>query len=151
MNDAHLHLVFNHFPIIGTIFGFGVLAAGLILKNNTVKNVAYCLFIVTAIFAYASISTGAGAAGVVKGMGDITKPMIHKHAEIAEKLAFILYSLAVLSIIGLYVDIKKLGIAKWIAFLALFIAAVAGYISKEVGTSGGEIRHTEIRSGGQRC
>jgi hypothetical protein len=23
MNDAHLHLVVNHFPIIGTIFGLG--------------------------------------------------------------------------------------------------------------------------------
>lgn len=146
MNDAHLHLVFNHFPIIGTIFGFGVLVAGLILKNDTVKNVSYCLFIVTAIFAYASMSTGGGAAGVIKGMPDVTKSMIHEHAEIAEKLALILYSLGALSIIGLYANIKKLGMSKWIAFLVLFVAGVAGYISKDVVTTGGEIRHTEIRS-----
>jgi hypothetical protein len=36
MTDAHLHLVVNHFPIIGTIFGFGILLAGIVLKNNTV-------------------------------------------------------------------------------------------------------------------
>ena len=150
MNDAHLHLVFNHFPIIGTIFGFGVLVAGLILKNDTVKNVSYCLFIVTAIFAYASMSTGGGAVGVIKGMPDVTKSMIHEHADIAKKLAYILYFLGALSIIGLYANIKNLGVAKWISFLALITAGVAGYISKDVGTSGGEIRHTEIRSD-RRC
>ncbi len=67
MNDAHLHLVFNHFPIIGTIFGLGVLMAGLLLKNNTVKNVAYGLFIATALFAFASASTGGVEAAFGKG------------------------------------------------------------------------------------
>ena len=28
MNDAHLHMVVNHFPIIGTIFGLGWGLAG---------------------------------------------------------------------------------------------------------------------------
>jgi hypothetical protein len=37
MNDAHLHLVVNHFPIIGTILGLGTLVAGILLKNNSVK------------------------------------------------------------------------------------------------------------------
>jgi uncharacterized membrane protein len=146
MNEAHYHLVVNHFPIIGTIFGFGVIIAGLILKNNTVKNVSYILFIVTAIFAYASMSTGGGAAGVVKGMPDITKPIIHEHAEIAQKLALILYVLAVVSILGLYTNIKKHNQARLISFLALVIAGIAVYVGKDVGTSGGEIRHTEIRN-----
>lgn len=51
MNDAHLHLLVNHFPIIGTIFGLGILISGIIFKNNAVKNVSYVIFIVTAIFA----------------------------------------------------------------------------------------------------
>ncbi|MEO5777904.1 MAG: hypothetical protein ABIQ27_13450 [Flavobacterium sp.] len=146
MNDAHLHLVFNHFPIIGAIFGFGVLVAGLVLKNNAVKNVSYCLFIVSAIFAYASLSTGGGAAGMVKDMPDITKPMIHEHAEIAEKLAYLLYLLAVVSLAALYANIKNLSFSRWISYVILIIAGVAVYVSKDVGTTGGEIRHTEIRS-----
>jgi hypothetical protein len=31
MNDAHLHLLVNHFPIIGTIFGLGILITGMLL------------------------------------------------------------------------------------------------------------------------
>ena len=66
MNDAHLHLAVNHFPIIGTILGLGILIAGIILKNNSVKNTAYCLFIVAAIFA-ALYFTGTveGTVGIV--------------------------------------------------------------------------------------
>jgi hypothetical protein len=32
MNDAHLHLVVNHFPNIGTILGLGTLVAGILLR-----------------------------------------------------------------------------------------------------------------------
>jgi uncharacterized membrane protein len=59
MNDAHLHLVVNHFPIIGTILGLGTLVAGILLKNNSVK-IPYCLFVVSAIFAALSMATGGG-------------------------------------------------------------------------------------------
>ena len=37
MNDAHLHMVVNHFPIIGTIFGLGILITGIVMKNNIIK------------------------------------------------------------------------------------------------------------------
>jgi len=37
MNDAHLHMVVNHFPIIGIIFGLGILISGIALKNDVVK------------------------------------------------------------------------------------------------------------------
>jgi uncharacterized membrane protein len=63
--------VVNHFPIIGTIFGFGIVVAGLIFKNNSVKNVAYILFIVAAIFAAFSMGTGEGAEELVEKMPNI--------------------------------------------------------------------------------
>jgi putative effector of murein hydrolase LrgA (UPF0299 family) len=37
MNDAHLHLIVNHFPIMGTILGLGILIVGLFLKNISVS------------------------------------------------------------------------------------------------------------------
>ena len=61
MNDAHLHMVVNHFPIIGTIFGLGILIVGLLLNNKAIKNVAYSLFIVAALFAFFCMNTGEGA------------------------------------------------------------------------------------------
>ncbi|MCF6128663.1 hypothetical protein L1S35_03210 [Flavobacterium sp. AS60] len=150
MNDAHLHLVVNHFPIIGTIFGFGILIAGIVFKSNTVKNVSYVIFIIAAIFAAISMSTGEGAEELVEDMPDIGKKIIHEHEEIAEKLALVLYMLGAVSLMGLYTNIKNHNKAKLVSFLALGIAIIGVVLAKSVGTTGGEIRHTEIRTNAQQ-
>lgn len=146
MNDAHLHMVVNHFPIIGIILGFGVLIAGIIFKNDSVKNTAYCLFIVGAIFAFASMSTGEGAEEIAEKLPSVTDEIIHEHEEMAEKLALVLYVLGIVSIVGLFANIKKHSKAKLVSFIALIIAAVGIFLGKQTGTTGGEVRHTEIRA-----
>jgi uncharacterized membrane protein len=146
MNDAHLHMVVNHFPIIGTILGLGILIAGLVLKNNATKNVAYVLFVVAAIFAFFSMGTGEGAEELVEDMPNIGKQIIHEHEEMAEKLAIVLYALGVVSLAGLYLNFKNHSKATLVSFLALTIGAVAVFLAQQTGTSGGEIRHTEIRA-----
>ena len=145
MNDAHLHLVVNHFPIIGTILALGILIVGLFLKNNSVKNTAYVLFITAAIFALVSMQTGEGAEEMVEDFPGIGKAIIHEHEELAEKLAIVLYLLGGISILGLILNVKNHAKAKFISVVAVIIAIPAVYVSTLVGTSGGEIRHTEIR------
>ena len=145
MNEAHLHMVVNHFPIIGILLGFGVLVAGIVLKNDSVKNTAYCLFIVGAIFAAISMATGEGAEEMVEDMPSVGKHIIHEHEEMAEKLAIVLYVLGVVSILGLYTTIKKHAKAKLVSYLALTIAVVGIFLGIRTGTTGGEVRHTEIR------
>ena len=146
MNDAHLHMVVNHFPIIGTILGFGILLTGIILKNNTVKSTAYVLFIVAAVFAAFSMGTGEGAEEMVEDMPTVGKQIIHEHEEIAEKFALVLYALGAMSLISIYFSITKKAIGKYSAIITLILASIGVFLAKEVGTSGGEIRHTEIRT-----
>lgn len=145
MNIAHLHMVVNHFPIIGTILGLGILIAGIILKNNTVKNTAYVLFAVAAIFAAFSMGTGEGAEKLIENMPSVGKQVIHEHEEMAEKLAVILYILGLISLAGLYLNYKKYTQAKLVSYAALVIAIGAVFLAQRTGTTGGEIRHTEIR------
>lgn len=146
MNDAHLHLLVNHVPIIGTIFGAGILLSGILLKNKSIKNVSYFLFVIAAIFAAISMSTGEGAEEIVEEMPNIGKKIIHEHEEIAEKLAVVLYVLGVISLLGLYTNFKNHSKAKLLSFLVLGISIIGIFIAQKVGTSGGEIRHTEIRA-----
>jgi uncharacterized membrane protein len=148
MNDAHLHMVVNHFPIIGIIFGFGILIVGLVLKNKTLQNTSYALFIVAAIFGAISMGTGEGAEELVEDMPNIGKQIIHEHEELAEKLAVLLYVLGGLSLVGMYLNFKKNSKAKLLSFLILGIATAGLFLIQKVGTSGGEIRHTEIRANG---
>ena len=146
MNDAHLHLVVNHFPIIGAILGLGILITGIVLKNNSVKNTAYSLFIVAAIFAALSMGTGEGAEEMVEDMPSIGKHIIHEHEEMAEKLAIVLYLLGLISIVGIFTNMKNKPKANLVSYLAVTIGAVAVFLALQTGTTGGEIRHTEIRA-----
>lgn len=146
MNDAHLHMVVNHFPIIGTIFGIGILVTGLLLKNNSVKNTAYVVFVIAAIFGILSMSTGEGAEEIVEDYPGIGKSIIHEHEELAEKLALVLDVMGGLSLLAIFLSFKKSSKEKFVSFLILSIGIVSLFLIQKVGTSGGEIRHTEIRA-----
>jgi uncharacterized membrane protein len=146
MNDAHLHMVVNHFPIIGTIFGLGILITGIVMKNNVIKNIAYVLFCISAVFGFASMFTGEGAEEIAENLPSVTDQIIHEHEEMAEKLALVLYVLAGISLVGLFLNFKNHAKANVVSYFAFAIALVAVFLGKQTGTTGGEVRHTEIRS-----
>jgi uncharacterized membrane protein len=146
MNDAHLHMVVNHFPIIGTILAIGILVAGLLNKNQSIINTAYVLFIIGAIFGILSMNTGEGAEELVEDMPGIGWKIIHEHEELAEKMALLLDILGVLSLVGFYFQYKRNSKQKLVSYLILIIGIASLFVIQKVGTSGGEIRHTEIRN-----
>ncbi len=146
MNEAHLHMIVNHFPIVGPILGLLVLIGGIFFKNIPIKNTAYFLFIIAAIFAVFSMSTGEGAEKLLKEIPDFNKHLVHEHEELAEKLAIVLYLLGAVSVFGLITNIKNHPKATFFSYAIAVIALVAILFSTKVGTSGGEIRHTEIRN-----
>jgi hypothetical protein len=89
------------------IFGLGILITGIVMKKNVIKNVAYVLFCISAIFGFASMFTGEGAEEIAENLPSVTDQIIHEHEEMAEKLAILLYALGSLSILGAYLDNKK--------------------------------------------
>jgi uncharacterized membrane protein len=145
MNEAHLHMVVNHFPIIGTILAIGILIAGLLSKNRSIINTSYVLFVIGAIFGILSMNTGEGAEELVEDMPGIGWKIIHEHEELAEKMVLLLDILGVLSLVGFYFQYKKNAKEKLVSYIILLIGIASLFVIQKVGTSGGEIRHTEIR------
>ena len=145
MNEAHLHMVVNHFPIIGTILAIGILIAGLLSKNRSIINTSYVLFVIGAIFGILSMNTGEGAEELVEDMPGIGWKIILEHEELAEKMVLLLDILGVLSLVGFYFQYKKNAKEKLVSYIILLIGIASFFVIQKVGTSGGEIRHTEIR------
>ena len=137
-------MVVNHFPIIGLFFGIGILAFGIIKKQTILVNTAYVIFIFCMIMAKATMMTWEGAEEIVEELG-ISHDIIHDHEELAETFMKVLYGLGILSILGLVVNLKKHSKAAIVSYVVLVLAIGSAILSKNVGTSGGEIRHTEIR------
>lgn len=146
MNDADLHMVVNHFPIIGLIFGTGILVVGIVLKNKSVQNTAFIVLVIAAVFGFVSMATGEGAEEIVEDLPNVGHKIIHEHEELAEKFVLFLYVTGVLALISLFLNLKNNTKAKYLIYTTLGASILTCVFAQSVGTSGGEIRHTEIRA-----
>lgn len=145
MNEAHFHLVVNHLPIVGILIGLLVLVMGFILKKTEVKVTALGIFVFSALASIAAFYSGEGAEEIVEKIG-ISETLINQHEESAELFFTIILILGAVSLVTMFLEIKKLKLSKFGFILVFLIALAAGVLAKNVGTTGGEIRHTEIRN-----
>jgi uncharacterized membrane protein len=147
MNEAHWHLVVNHLPIIFPLVGVIVIVTGLISKSEAVKRTAFMIFIIGAFSSIAAMSTGEGAEEIVEKISGVTDDYIKSHEETAETFALLSYILGGISLLGLWASFKEKTFSGLVAVVTLVFAIVVLFFAKQTGTSGGEIRHTEIRGG----
>ena len=146
MNQAHFHLLINHLPIMGTVVGVLVLLGGYVLKNQTVKRTALGIFILSSIGIIPARYTGEGAEDVVEDLPGISRKLIHNHEDFAALFGWSLLAVAILSLIAIYLDLKNKNTSKIFYLLTMVLAIITIVFAKQTATSGGEIRHTEIRN-----
>lgn len=144
MNQAHIHLLFNHFPIIGSIIAVLVLIVGMILKNQTVRYVAYGLFVFALITTVPTFLTGEGAEEVVEAYPGVSHDVIHEHEESAEAALWLMVISGILAGVVFYLEHSQNQIASKIRIALLAIALVNVLFMARAGNSGGEIRHPEL-------
>lgn len=147
MNEAHFHLMVNHLPIILPIAGVIVLVGGMFVRSEIVKRMAYLLFTIGAFACMAAMASGEGAEEIAENLPGVTENFIHEHEEKAEVFALVSYILAALSLVGLWASWKGKGFAKLLSYGILTLSLVVLFLGKQTGTSGGEVRHSEIRTG----
>lgn len=145
MNSAHLHLIFNHLPIVAAMIGLFVLVGGFIIQSEIVKRVAYFIFVLGAIATLPTMYTGEGAEEVVESLPSVTNQLIHEHEESAELFALLNYILGGLSLFAAYSNWKKRVSSRIVSYALLVLAILVVIQGSKTGTAGGEIRHTEIR------
>lgn len=149
MNAAHFHLMVNHLPIIFPIVGIIVMIVGLAFKSDAVKRAAYLIFIIGSLASVAAMKSGEEAEDVVENLSGVTENYIESHEESAEVFSILTYVLGGFSLLGLWTNFKEKPITNVAGYAVLVFAFVVLYFGFETGTTGGEIRHTEIRADSQ--
>ncbi len=144
MNQAHIHLLFNHFPIIGSIIAVLVLIAGMLLKNQTVRFVAYGLFVFTLLTTVPAFLTGEGAEEVVESYAGVSHDTIHEHEESAEAALWLMVISGLMACIVFYMEKSEHPIASKLRIALLAIALANVLFMARAGNSGGQIRHPEL-------
>jgi uncharacterized membrane protein len=147
MNGAHWHLVVNHLPIIFPMVGAIVMIIGLVSKSEAVKRTSLMIFVLGALASVAAMTTGEGAEEVVENIAGVTENYIETHEEAAETFALLSYVLGGISLVGLWASFKQKTFSSILTLATLTLSFVVLFLAKQTGTTGGEIRHTEIRTG----
>lgn len=148
MNLPHLHLLLNHWPIIGTFIGIGLLGLAIITRSSDIKQVSYVVFAVMAIASIPVYLSGNAAAESLKKMPEIPMGMIDTH-EGAALLAFgALGITGVLALMGLWQFSRSTSTQfqapAWLTMAVLIFALLSAGLAGVAGNSGGNIRHPEI-------
>lgn len=148
MNFTHVHLVLNHVPILGTVFGLALLAYALWRRKNELEKTALGVFALAALLAIPVYLTGEPAEDAVKSLPGVFESLIERH-ESAASIAFAaLGLLGLFSVAGLIVFRREKLIPTWFASLALTAAIFVTGLMTWTANVGGQIRHTEIRAPG---
>lgn len=146
MNGVQMHLVLNHLPVFGILFGFVVLALGVWRRNESWTRLALGVLVVVGITAALAMLTGEGAEEAVEHLPGVSESIIHEHEEAAELTALITYALGAGALVALWV-FRRRAIPRMLSVLALvFTMATTGFVAYTAHL-GGQIRHTEIRGG----
>lgn len=136
----------NHLPIIFPIAGVIVMVTGILSKSEAVKRTALLVFVLGALATVAAMSTGEGAEETVESIGGIAKNYIETHEETAETFAILSYLLGGISLFALWASFTQKRFAGIVAIAVLLFSGVVLFFAQQTGTTGGEIRHTEIRT-----
>lgn len=151
MNGAHLHLLINHLPIIGSFLALPLVALALWRNRDlSLLGAAVLVLGLGALGGFGASATGEGAEEVVEEMPAVSESAIHVHEERAE-LAQVISGLTAALGIGLLVwRVRKAESVPRVALAGLLGASLASAAAMAaVGASGGIIHHPEIREGAQ--
>jgi uncharacterized membrane protein len=145
INWAHVHLMINHFPVVGTMGGILLLVYALLRKSNEVKMVSLGVFVLIALMTFPVFFTGDAAEKTVKNLPGVTETVIGRHEEMADYAIIMMSILGIASLAGLFF-IRRLGAApKWLLTIVLLLSLATAAVVGLTANLGGQIRHTEIR------
>lgn len=145
MNTAHLHLMLNHLPVLGTGFGLLLLVAGLLRKSEDLKRASLATFVLSALLAVPVFLTGEPASDVVERLPGVSEALIEAH-EVAAKLSLVIIEVAGMGALAALLILRwKPKYARWSLPGVLALSLLAGGSLLHTANLGGQIRHSEIR------
>jgi uncharacterized membrane protein len=147
MNNAHLHLIFTHLPIVGLGFAIMVNLYALLKKNIELRKLSLWFYVIIGVFAALAYSTGDGAEKIMETYPGIGEDIIEPHENMALIFFIGLMLTAGVAIIGLYTSKTKETLLKKFNIYLLIASILLSIFAVKTGTTGGNIRHTEIKNG----
>jgi hypothetical protein len=146
MNWAHVHLMLNHLPVIGSIFGLLLLLFALLRKSEELKRVSFGVFVLTALLALPVYFTGEPASEIVEHLPGVAESLIEEHEDAALFALLTAGATGVVALTGLILFRRAERLPGRIVGAVLVLSLATSGLMGWTANRGGRIRHTEIRS-----
>jgi uncharacterized membrane protein len=144
MSLAHVHLLLNHFPIIGTMIGLALYIIALIGNSDHLKQASLLVLLLIAMSAFPTFLSGNAAATEIQHLPGVSQKLINAHQDSA-LLSFIFMEITgCFAWLGLWQFRRIARVPRWNLTLVLFLSVVTVLLMSTTGNTGGDIRHPEI-------
>jgi hypothetical protein len=146
MNAVHLHLLLNHFPVVGAVLGALLLGLALLRKSSELVKVAFGLFTLLGVIAGVVYLTGGSAEEAVERLPGFSRTLLESHEEAALAATIVMGIAGALALLLLLVY-RRRQFPRWMVIAAMLVAVGSVGVVGFAANLGGQIRHTEIRLG----
>lgn len=149
MDAAHVHLLLNHVPVLGAVFGLLVLGYGLARPSREVLRAGLWTFVIVGLAGVVVYLTGEPAEELVEGVPAFSHAALERHEAAALWATVGAGIVGAVALVGL---LRSRGrelsraYAAAVLTLALGLTGVMGWTAN----LGGQVMHAEIRSGARR-
>jgi uncharacterized membrane protein len=146
MSLPHVHLLLNHFPIIGLIIALGLYLFALAGRSDDLKRASLVIFTGIALLSIPTYMSGNGAAEKIQKLPGVSKAVLQAHNNAALEAITFIEITGLLAWLALW-QFRRFGHARrWTVGSVLVLSTISVYLMAITGNTGGEIRHTEIRT-----
>jgi uncharacterized membrane protein len=144
MSLMHLHLLLNHFPVIGALIGIALVATALMRRSSELSRVSLGLFAALGAISVIVFLTGEPAEEAIEKLPGFSEAITEKHEEAALFATVAMAALGALAL-GALAWFRNRDIPRWIATLTFVMSLGAGTAMSYTAMLGGQVRHTEVR------
>ena len=145
MTAAHWHLILNHIPLLGILFGALLLAFGLWRSQEDVQKASLGLLAVAGLAIIAVYLTGEPAEEVVEGLAGVSHDAIEAHEHFAWYGLVAGIATGVVALGTLLYGALRRRLVRWTVGLTLLLAVVSVGLIGYTANLGGKISHPELR------
>jgi len=146
ISGAHVHLLVNHAPIFGALFGLALLGASFVWAPDVLRRASFVVLIGTAIASGVADVSGDPAEDAIRGFPGVQRALIHTHEGFAEKSFIVAGIVGFLALVAL-IKWRRGIIPRGVSAGMLVAAAIVSGMMVYTGLLGGRIRHSEVRPG----
>ena len=143
MNAAHVHLMLNHFSIIGSIFGLVLLVLAMVRNSRELITVSFACLASVAIISIPVYFTGKPAEHVIEHLGDVSEEVVEQHGEAAQFAFTGIECVGALALAGLWL-FRAEPPPRWFLVILLVGSLLTVGAMTYTANRGRQIRHPEV-------